>query len=70
MRKTLLFILCVAMLFSCAKKNVNVKQIKKSTIDSITDLNSLKAFVKTVDSTLKDFTCVSPHVYKNEELAS
>ncbi|WP_411895378.1 DUF6438 domain-containing protein [Winogradskyella sp. A2] len=70
MTRILPFIICVSMFVSCAKKNVSAQQSKKTTMDSITDLNSLREFVKNADSTLRDFTCMVPHTYKSEELAT
>lgn len=55
---------------SCAKKNINLKNSPITKIDSISNLNELRKFVTNADESLKQFMCMSPHVYKSVELAS
>lgn len=61
---------CIIFLHSCAKQNINLKSSPITKIDSISNLNELRKFVTNADESLKQFMCISPHVYKSEELAS
>ena len=70
--RAVIYIILFSFFLSCSKdKNNSTKLIKRTKIDSLSNLNEIRNFVKTVDSSLVDFICISPHTYleKNSKLS-
>ena len=57
-------IILFTFLYSCSEnKQVLVKPIKFTEIDSLSNLNELRGFLKKADSNLNDFLCIPPNSY-------
>ncbi|WP_298901603.1 DUF6438 domain-containing protein [uncultured Psychroserpens sp.] len=65
--RCLTIILTIILLHSCAKEKSTLKEtIKRTKVDSISNLNELRTFIKTTDSTLNQFLYATPKSYNQE----
>jgi hypothetical protein len=65
--RTTLYIIILAVIFSCNKKNEKrVGILQKTKIDSITSVHELSNFIQKADSSLNNFSYITPQLYKKD----
>jgi len=62
-----LIIVIIGLVLSCSeRKNTQNKGLEKTKIDSISGLNNIRQFVKSIDSNLSSFNCITPKFYRQD----